>query len=87
MWKADLELRVIREALAENLDRHLPVEPRIPRPVDLPHPARPIGATISYGPRRAPETIVMNRDDYRRGFTQRSPEKRPKSESLECNSA
>ena len=36
-----LELGILREFRRQDLDRHLPIEPRIAGTVDLPHPARP----------------------------------------------
>ena len=36
-----------RHGLREDLDRDVPVELLIPRPVDLPHPPAPRGARIS----------------------------------------
>ena len=39
--EADLELHVAGEFGRKNLDRHRPIQPRVPRPVHLPHPARP----------------------------------------------
>ena len=33
-------LRIRGQRLRQDLDRHLAREPRVPRPVDLPHPAR-----------------------------------------------
>ncbi len=33
-------VRILREALRQHLDRHGPLQPRIPRPIHLPHPAR-----------------------------------------------
>ena len=34
---------ILRHCMRENLDRHLPPDARVPRAVDLPHPARPEG--------------------------------------------
>src|SRR5262245_19156563 len=41
--ESHLELRVLRELGGEDLHRHGPVEPRIARLLDFPHPARPDG--------------------------------------------
>ncbi len=55
--EAELELRILRELGRKNLDGHTAIESRVTPTPDLPHASRPRGATISYGPRRAPETI------------------------------
>ena len=39
--EASQPLGVLRHVLREHLDRHVAPEPRVPRPVNLPHPARP----------------------------------------------
>ena len=36
-------VRVLRQPLGQDLDRDRPAEPRVPRPVDLSHPARAQG--------------------------------------------
>jgi hypothetical protein len=41
--EASLPLRIVGELGRENLDGHRPIQPRVPRPVHLPHPARPDG--------------------------------------------
>ena len=49
---------VLRERRRQHLDRHLAVQPRVPRPIDLPHPARAerrqdlVGAHKSSGRKR-----------------------------------
>ena len=53
---------VARERIGKGLDRHLAPEPRVPRPVHLPIPPAPIGATISYGPKRVPAVRGTARD-------------------------
>ena len=72
-------LAVRDEALGQDLDRDVALEPRVPRPVDLAHAARaPIGERISYGPRRVPEVSAKAPAGYNAALGEEE------SSSVEC---
>jgi hypothetical protein len=45
---------VSRYRRGQHLDRHLPLQVRVDRPIDLTMPPTPSWAVTSYGPRRVP---------------------------------
>src|SRR5207244_901076 len=51
--EANFELRVLREFRGQNLDGHAAIEPRVPPPPHLPHPARPDRRDHFVGPESA----------------------------------
>jgi len=59
MLEAPQPLRITREVLGQHLDRHVAIQPRVPRAEHLAHPPAPMLALIRYWFRDAPIILSL----------------------------